>query len=126
MFLIRIARRSSREVPLSGDSPCTTEDERESCLGRLDGHQIRRLACPPRIITTYQLFIFVVPDGLPHTIGGGVFMIEIMEPTDFVVRLEFQRGGETFSEGARFMGRDLDFALAMMNFDTYSIPQIRH
>ena len=26
---------------------------------------------------------FIVPGGLPHAIGEGIFMIEIMEPTDF-------------------------------------------
>jgi mannose-6-phosphate isomerase len=27
--------------------------------------------------------VYVVPGGLPHAIGNGVLMVEIMEPTDF-------------------------------------------
>ncbi len=69
--------------------------------------------------------VFIVPDGLPHAIGEGVLMIEIMEPTDFVVRLEFERGGYLLPEEARFMERDIDFALNMINFSTLSTKQIK-
>ncbi|MBN2092566.1 class I mannose-6-phosphate isomerase [candidate division KSB1 bacterium] len=69
--------------------------------------------------------VFVVPGGLPHAIGEGIFMIEIMEPTDFVVRLEFERGGYVLPESARFMGRDIDFALEMMDFNPVSIDTIK-
>lgn len=69
--------------------------------------------------------VFVVPGGLPHAIGEGIFMIEIMEPTDFVVRLEFERGGYVLPESARFMGRDIDFALEMMDYNPVSIDTIK-
>lgn len=69
--------------------------------------------------------VFIVPGGLPHAIGEGVFMIEIMEPTDFVVRLEFERGGYVLPEAARFMGRDVDFALSMIDFTPHSVERIR-
>ena len=61
--------------------------------------------------------VFVVPGGLPHAIGGGVLMVEVMEPTDFVARIEFQVAGRTIPESARFMGRDVDFALDMFSFE---------
>ncbi len=70
--------------------------------------------------------VFVVPGGLPHAIGEGIFMAEIMEPTDFVVRLEFDRGGYVLPEQSRFMGRDVDFALEMINFNTILPDEIRH
>ena len=69
--------------------------------------------------------VFIVPGGLPHAIGEGVFMIEIMEPTDFVVRLEFERGGYLLPEEARFMGKDINFALNMINFTPISTEKIR-
>jgi mannose-6-phosphate isomerase len=69
--------------------------------------------------------VFIVPGGLPHAIGEGVFMIEIMEPTDFAVRLEFERGGYVLPEEARFMGRDVDFALAMMDFTPLPIQVVK-
>jgi mannose-6-phosphate isomerase len=49
--------------------------------------------------------VFMVPGGMPHAIGEGVFMVEIMEPTDFAVRIEFERGGYVLPEASRFMNR---------------------
>jgi mannose-6-phosphate isomerase len=69
--------------------------------------------------------VFIVPGGLPHAIGEGVFMIEIMEPTDYAVRLEFEKGGYVLPENARFMGRDVDFALDMMDFTPRSVDQVK-
>lgn len=68
---------------------------------------------------------FYVPGGIPHAIGEGVFMIEMMEPTDFAVRVEFERGGYTLPESARFMGRDVDFAISMFDFTSRSIQETR-
>jgi mannose-6-phosphate isomerase len=68
--------------------------------------------------------VFIVPGGLPHAIGEGIFMIEIMEPTDFVVRLEFERGGYVLPEQARFMGRSIEFAMEMVDFKSISVDEI--
>ena len=69
--------------------------------------------------------VFIVPGGLPHAIGEGVFMVEIMEPTDFAVRIEFDRGGYVLPQEARFMGRDTDFALSMFNFEKLPVEEVR-
>jgi mannose-6-phosphate isomerase len=69
--------------------------------------------------------VFIVPGGLPHAIGEGVFMIEIMEPTDFVVRLEFERGGYLLPEESRFMGRGIDFAMDMIEFKQLPAELVR-
>jgi len=69
--------------------------------------------------------VFLVPGGRPHAIGAGVFMIEIMEPTDLVVRIEFERGGYVLPEASRFMGRDVDFALSMFDFEPVSADDVR-
>jgi len=61
--------------------------------------------------------VYVVPGGLPHAIGGGVLMVEVMEPTDFVARVEFNVAGRVIPESARFMGRDVDFALDIFSFE---------
>ncbi len=42
--------------------------------------------------------VIMVPGGFPHAIGKGIFMIEIMEPTDFCVRAEFEMAGYTIPE----------------------------
>jgi mannose-6-phosphate isomerase len=69
--------------------------------------------------------VLFVPGGLPHAIGEGIFMIEIMEPTDFVVRLEFERGGYTLPEEARFMGRGIDFAMEMIDFRHLPVKEVK-
>lgn len=61
----------------------------------------------------------LIPGGFPHALGEGVFMIEIQEPTDFAVRYEFERAGYVLPEAARFMGRDVDFGLSMIDFTAY-------
>jgi len=68
---------------------------------------------------------FYVPGGVPHAIGEGVFMVEIMEPTDFAVRIEFERGGYVLPESARFLGRDVDFALSMFDFTSRNQQETR-
>jgi mannose-6-phosphate isomerase len=69
--------------------------------------------------------VFLVPGGFPHAIGEGIFMIEVMEPTDFVVRIEFERQGYILPEEARFMGRDVDFALSMFDFRRTTVDEVR-
>ncbi len=69
--------------------------------------------------------VFMVPGGMPHAIGEGVFMIEIMEPTDLAVRIEFERGGYVLPEESRFMNRGIDFALSMFNYEPTSVDTIK-
>ncbi len=59
---------------------------------------------------------FIIPGGTPHALGAGVFMVEIQEPSDLVVRFEFERAGYVLPESARFMNRDVDFALEVFQF----------
>lgn len=58
---------------------------------------------------------FIVPGGTPHALGSGLFVVEMQEPSDLVVRFEFERGGYTLPESARFMNRGLDFCLDIFN-----------
>lgn len=60
---------------------------------------------------------FLIPGGFPHALGEGVFMVEIQEPTDFAIRYEFERAGYVLPEAARFMARDIEFGLSLINFD---------
>jgi len=69
--------------------------------------------------------VFIVPGGMPHAIGEGVFMIEVMEPTDFAVRIEFERGGYVLPEESRFMNRGIDFALSMFNYKPSPVDIVR-
>ena len=67
---------------------------------------------------------FLIPGGFPHALGAGVFMVEIQEPTDFVVRYEFERAGYVLPEAARFMDRGVDFGLTMVDFTRHSREEI--
>ncbi|NIP17077.1 MAG: hypothetical protein GWM87_02105 [Xanthomonadales bacterium] len=68
-------------------------------------------------ITVQRGDVLFIPGGVPHAIGGGILMVEIMEPSDLVVRMEFERAGYTLPESARFMGRGLDFCLDIFDFE---------
>ncbi|MEM7315650.1 MAG: class I mannose-6-phosphate isomerase, partial [Planctomycetota bacterium] len=61
--------------------------------------------------------VLFIPGGVPHAIGEGIFMVEIMEPSDLVVRFEFERAGYTLPESARFMNRGLDFCMDIFDFN---------
>lgn len=69
--------------------------------------------------------IWRVPGGMPHAIGEGVLMLEVMEPSDWVVRCEFTRGGITVPPAGRYMGRDLDFCLQIFDYHSYSVEEIQ-
>ncbi len=68
---------------------------------------------------------FIIPGGRPHAIGEGVLMVEVMEPTDFVTRFEFEKYGYTLPEAARFMNRGIDFGLSLFNLSPLSVEEIR-
>jgi mannose-6-phosphate isomerase len=55
----------------------------------------------------------LVPAGLPHAIGPGVFLVEAQEPTDLSVLLE--RDGFDVPESAAYLGLSRDEALACVD-----------
>ena len=61
---------------------------------------------------------------MPHALGPGLLLAEIMEPSDLVVRFEFERGGYTLPESARFMGRGLEFCLDVFDFSRWSRERV--
>lgn len=68
--------------------------------------------------------VWYIPGGMPHAIGEGITMLEIMEPSDLVVRCEFEREGVVVPEEARYMGRDLDFCLDVFDYTEYSKEEV--
>ena len=69
--------------------------------------------------------VFIVHGGIPHAIGEGLLMVEIMEPTDFVVRCEFERGDYILPESASFMNLGLERSLDMFDYIPYSTEAIK-
>lgn len=67
---------------------------------------------------------YLVPGGVPHALGEGVFLVEIQEPSDLVVRFEFERGGYVLPESARFMNRGLEFCLDIFDLTPRPLQQV--
>jgi len=68
--------------------------------------------------------VLLIEGGVPHAIGPGLLMVEIQEPTDYVVRCEFAHGGAELPESARTMGLGLDRVLDMFDYTAYPIDAV--
>lgn len=68
---------------------------------------------------------YVVPAGTPHAIGAGVFMMELMEPTDWVVRCETVNAGLKLPPEACFMGLDLETCLDIFDYRAHPVADVR-
>ena len=68
--------------------------------------------------------VIYIPGGMPHAIGEGVFMLEMMEPSDLVVRCEFSREGIIVPPEARFMGKGIDFCMNIFDYTYHSKEDI--
>ena len=69
--------------------------------------------------------VLLVEGGVPHAIGPGVLMVEIQEPTDYVVRCEYAHGGLELPESARTMGLGLDRVLDVFDYTEYSVAEVK-
>jgi mannose-6-phosphate isomerase len=63
---------------------------------------------------------FVVPAGVPHAIGAGIFMVEMQEPSDWVVRCEARSGELVLPEAERYMGLGLETCLDVFDYAAYA------
>lgn len=69
--------------------------------------------------------VLLVEGGVPHAIGPGILMVEIQEPTDYVVRCEYAHGGLELPESARTMGLGLDRVLDVFDYNEYSLAAVK-
>jgi mannose-6-phosphate isomerase len=60
--------------------------------------------------------VWYVPGGFPHALGEGLMLLEVQEPSDLVVRCEFEREGLVVPPEARFMGRSPSDALWIFDY----------
>jgi mannose-6-phosphate isomerase len=67
----------------------------------------------------------VIPAGVPHAIGAGIFMIELQEPSDWVVRCEARNGDLVLPDEQRYMGLGLDACLDIFDYRAYSVEAVR-
>ncbi len=82
------------------------------------------LACFERIPVRRDE-VWYVPGGLPHALGEGLTVLEVMEPSDLVVRCEFEREGVIVPPEARFMGHSPVDALRIFNYTPYSVKSVK-
>ncbi|MEM7131480.1 MAG: class I mannose-6-phosphate isomerase [Chloroflexota bacterium] len=69
--------------------------------------------------------LLLVEGGVPHAIGPGITMVEIQEPTDYVVRCEYAHGGLELPESARTMGLGLDRVLDLFDYAQYDATEVK-
>jgi mannose-6-phosphate isomerase len=65
--------------------------------------------------------VWWVPGAMVHALGAGLLLLEVMEPSDLVVRCEFEREGIVVPPEARYMGRDLEFCLDVFDYTPRSV-----
>ncbi|MFW6153930.1 MAG: class I mannose-6-phosphate isomerase [Planctomycetota bacterium] len=70
--------------------------------------------------------VLLVAGGVPHAIGPGLLMVEVQEPTDYVVRCEFAHGSLTSDETAQTMGLGLDAVMDLFDYTPYSADDVHH
>lgn len=69
--------------------------------------------------------VIIIRGGVPHAIGPGVTMVEIMEPSDWVIVPEINCCGIQLNEKQRFMGIDPKTAVGMTEFTSRTEAEIR-
>jgi len=69
--------------------------------------------------------VLLIEGGAPHAIGPGITMVEIQEPTDYVVRCEYAHGGVELPESARTMGLGLDRVLDLFDYTQYPAQAVK-
>jgi mannose-6-phosphate isomerase len=61
---------------------------------------------------------------MPHAIGENILMLEIREPSDWVVYWEFEREGVLVPPEARFLGKGLDFCLDSFQYEAKTVEEV--
>lgn len=69
--------------------------------------------------------VVLIRGGLPHAIGPGVTMVEVMEPSDLVLIPEIACCGVDLNEKQRFMGLDPRQAVEIFDFTPCSEAELR-
>ncbi|MDI5941475.1 carbohydrate kinase, partial [Micromonospora sp. DH15] len=77
----------------------------DELAGWVAGQQVDRMLAATNRIPVAAGDAILCPAGLPHAIGDGILLVEVQEPTDYSVLLEYEGFGLT--EGHLGLGYDL-------------------
>ena len=69
--------------------------------------------------------LFMIRGGLPHALGPGLTVIEIMEPSDWIAVSERHCGNIVIDDDRRFNGLKPEQAMAMYDFTSVSIAGLK-
>jgi mannose-6-phosphate isomerase len=86
--------------------------------GWVAGQRVAELLAATNRVPVRRGDAVLVPAGLPHAIGPGIFLVEAQEPTDFSVLLEHDAFG--VAAPAAYLGLDRDEALACVDRGAWS------
>ena len=87
--------------------------EPDELAGWVRAQQVDQMLAATNAVPVRPGDAVLVPAGLPHAIGPGVFLVEAQEPTDFSVLLEHARFG--VPESAALLGLPMDLALSCVD-----------
>ena len=105
-----------------GFKPTVTKEIWQNAIEKQDVDTL--LSCLHKVPVKKGDFIFV-DGGLPHAIGAGCFMIELQEPTDFMVVAEkVTPSGNKIPDYRLTMGLSMDLALNVYNYTTYTKEEL--
>jgi mannose-6-phosphate isomerase len=69
--------------------------------------------------------VILVEGGVPHAIGPGLLMVEVQEPTDYVVRCEWALGDVKADVTAQTMGLGVEGVLDMFDYRLTPAEEVR-
>jgi mannose-6-phosphate isomerase len=92
----------------------------EELAGWVKGQKADEMLAATNKIPIYPGDAILCPAGVPHAIGPGVLLVEIQEPTDFSVLLEY----ESFGLDGGHLGLGYDLALECVDRSTWTRERI--
>lgn len=112
------------------DDPCVMiafreEVSRERYRAMVDTQDIASMIAVMHRVPVKPGDVVYVRAGLPHAIGGGVFMVELQEPTDYSIMLERSAPNYTFTPGESFIGLGESLALSAVDHRVYTEEDLR-
>jgi mannose-6-phosphate isomerase len=91
--------------------------------GWVDGQDTEAMLAALNAVPVAPGDVILVPAGLPHAIGAGVFLVELQEPTDFSVVLEW-KGFDLNGAADGHLGLGYDVALECLDRSSWGTERI--
>jgi mannose-6-phosphate isomerase len=91
--------------------------------GWVDGQNIAEMRAAMNRIELHAGDTLLVPAGLPHAIGPGLMLVELQQPTDLSILLEYT-GYHGLSRSDAFLGTDMETALRGLDRRDWAADQL--